>query len=82
MRDKDIFTKGHIVDAIHLKNTEAAPKTLEKYKNTPIILTCSKGIQSAQLANTLKTQGFENVYVLQGGIEAWTQASLPLVKGK
>jgi rhodanese-related sulfurtransferase len=81
-REKDLFTKGHIVDAIHLKNAESAQKSLEKYKAVPIILTCSKGIQSAALANTLKTAGFDKVFVLQGGIEAWVQAGLPLVKGK
>ncbi|MEG3193837.1 rhodanese-like domain-containing protein, partial [Lysobacter sp. D1-1-M9] len=30
----------------------------------------------------LKKAGFEQVYVLEGGIQAWQQADLPLVKGR
>jgi rhodanese-related sulfurtransferase len=34
------------------------------------------------LAEKLKTQGFENIEILAGGIQSWQQDDLPLVKGK
>jgi rhodanese-related sulfurtransferase len=33
-------------------------------------------------AKRLKKAGFARVHVLEGGIAAWQQAELPLVKGK
>ena len=36
----------------------------------------------AYTAKRLKKAGFEQVYVLDGGILGWQQADLPLVKGR
>ena len=37
---------------------------------------------SAGAAKRLKKAGFENVSWLDGGVAAWQQADLPLVKGR
>jgi rhodanese-related sulfurtransferase len=41
-------------------------------KQTPILLYCHFGIRSLDAANQLLDQGFTNVHVLQGGIDAWS----------
>lgn len=39
---------------------------------TPIICLCHHGVRSARVALFLEHQGFESVYNLTGGIDAWS----------
>ena len=46
----------------------------------PIVCICHHGVRSAQVVAFLERQGFESVYNLAGGIEAWSaqvDASVP-----
>ena len=81
IRDKDAFKKGRIIDSINAKSDDFEQQKMDKYKNKSIILVCERGLQSATLANKIRAQGYEPM-VLGGGIAAWQQADLPLVKGK
>lgn len=74
------FKTGHIVGAINipLNNLGKQLKTMEKYKDQPIIVCCRSGSRSAMACKTLKKAGFENVHNLKGGIMAWESASLPV----
>ena len=47
-----------------------------------MVAVCRNGQASADAAKRLKKAGFEQVYWLDGGIAAWQQAELPLVKGR
>lgn len=80
LRPKNEFMDGHIIDSIQANSADFEQKKMEKYKNKPLILTCAKGTQAAQTASKLREFGFANVYILQGGIDAWKKADLPLVK--
>lgn len=85
VRGKDEYKKGHIVDAINvtlsdIKNNQAT--SLEKYKTSPIIVVCNAGMTSAQAAELLVKQGFEQVHNLKGGMGDWQAANLPVVKSK
>ncbi|NVK23953.1 MAG: rhodanese-like domain-containing protein [Gammaproteobacteria bacterium] len=77
------FNKGHITDAINLtldKITTEQFGALEKHKSDPIIVVCNAGISAKTAAKQLTKSGFENVSVLQGGMQTWTSANLPIVK--
>ena len=39
----------------------------------PILCICHHGMRSAQVGAFLARQGFESVYNLAGGIDAWSQ---------
>ncbi len=82
LRDVETFRSGHIINAIQATENDFEKPKLQKYKDTPLILVCPKGLQSAQLATKLRTQGFNQPMVLSGGMAAWLDAGLPLVKGK
>ncbi|KTD24526.1 MULTISPECIES: rhodanese-like domain-containing protein [Legionella] len=82
LRDAELFRKGHIIDAVRATPDDFTQQRMDKYKTKPIILVCSRGLQSAQLATKLQTQGFSKLMVLAGGIAGWQTAELPLVKGK
>jgi rhodanese-related sulfurtransferase len=78
------FEKGHIVGAKNIVLSQIGPenKQLAKAKEQPVVLVCRTGVQSADAAKKLVKAGFAKVFWLDGGIAAWQQADLPLVKGK
>jgi len=78
------FEKGHIVGAKNVAMSQFDPenKVLAKVKDLPVIVACRNGTGSADAAKRLVKAGFKQVYWLDGGIAAWQQANLPLVKGK
>jgi rhodanese-related sulfurtransferase len=82
VRSKDIFKAGHIIDAVNVMPTEIneQSKKLNKYKSKPVILCDEMGHKVAPLASQLQKAGF-NVHIMQGGVNAWQGASMPLVKG-
>lgn len=85
IRSEDEFRKGHITDAKNIKQADIDSQKLaglEKQKDAPIIVVCQAGISANKAAASLAKQGFSKVSILQGGMGAWTGASLPVVKTK
>ena len=82
LREQSAFQEGHIINSVQATPDDFSTQKLSKYKGKPVILVCSRGLQSAPLATTLRTQGYTQTVVLEGGITAWQNAGLPLVKGR
>jgi rhodanese-related sulfurtransferase len=78
------FEKGHIAGAknVQLSQFDADNKVLAKVRELPVVVACRSGAASATAAKKLVKAGFKQVYWLDGGVAAWQQASLPLVKGR
>ena len=78
------FEKGHITGSRNVQPAQLTPahKLLAAARQSPVVLVCRSGNASETAAKALKKAGFEKVYVLDGGIPAWQQAELPLVKGR
>ena len=78
------FEKGHIAGSrsVALSQFDPESKLLAKAKSLPVVVTCRTGQASAGAAKRLKKAGFEQVYWLEGGVQGWQQADLPLVKGR
>jgi len=78
------FEKGHIPGSKNVVQSQFDPenKQLANAKSLPVVAVCRTGQASAAAAKRLKQAGFEHVYWLDGGIQAWQQADLPLVKGR
>lgn len=78
------FEKGHIAGSKNVQPSAFDPenKLLAPAKGLPVVVVCRDGNASAAAAAKLKKAGFEQVYWLDGGIAAWRQADLPLVKGR
>ena len=54
---------------------------LVESRSTPVVTTCSEGVQSSLAAATLRELGYERVSVLDGGLAAWRAAGLPTEGG-
>ncbi len=84
LRNAEAFSRAHIVNAKNVPFDElsAHQDKLEKLKGKPIVAVCDAGMTSTKLADRLRKEGVDNVYSLRGGMNAWSQAGLPVVGGK
>ena len=78
------FEKGHIAGAKNVQMSQFDPenKQLAPAKALPVVLVCKVGQTADGAAKRLRKAGFSNVSVLEGGVQAWQGADLPLVKGR
>lgn len=81
IRTPEAYAAGHIIGAISipLKDLSERYRKLEKFKSQPIVIVCANGIESSKAATLLAPQGFQ-IYLLAGGLRAWNEADMPLVK--
>jgi rhodanese-related sulfurtransferase len=82
VREATEYAQGHIADAKHIPLAQLGErlKELTRYKDKPVLLHCQGGVRSAKACDLLAKNGFTKLYNLQGGINAWQQAKLPVVK--
>ena len=80
VRTEAEFASGHIFEARHIVLDKLADSldSIKKYREKTVIVCCESGARSGQAAKTLKAQGFQNVFNLNGGMAAWRQENLPL----
>ena len=82
VRDDAEFAAGHINGAKHIPvaNLEERIKELAKQKNKPVLVVCQRGVRSATACKVLAKHEFAQVTSLQGGLDKWIEAKMPLVK--
>ncbi|MBU3657629.1 MAG: rhodanese-like domain-containing protein [Rhodocyclaceae bacterium] len=83
VREEHEVAVGHIKGSLHLPLKTLADNLakLEKYRKKPVVVICAAGQRSAAGTRVLLKAGFEDVCQLDGGIQAWEKAGLPLVRG-
>jgi rhodanese-related sulfurtransferase len=76
------FAKGHLPQARQVEFGELQTKLgqIVKNKSNPVLLVCQTGQQSHKALRLVKDAGFAEVHVLDGGVNAWQQAGMPVVK--
>jgi rhodanese-related sulfurtransferase len=82
LRPASDFKIGHLPGSKHIL-AEQIPSGIDKLKldrNNPIILVCQSGVNARKLVPELNKLGFSEVAVLDGGVQGWQAAALPLVK--
>lgn len=84
LRPAGDFAKGHIAGARNVQMSQFDPENrqLAPARELPVVLVCNVGQTAATAARRLRKAGFSRVSVLEGGIQAWQGADLPLVKGR
>jgi rhodanese-related sulfurtransferase len=69
-----------LLDAIRVPSDTLDENRSQIPKNKPIVAYCTWPNEgsSASLARKLRQRGYQNVWALQGGLDAWRNAGLPL----
>ncbi|HUG23831.1 rhodanese-like domain-containing protein [Piscinibacter sp.] len=75
------YAAGHAAGAknVPLGSLESSNE-LPKNKALPLVVLCPTGARSARAAGILRKLGYENSRVLEGGLNAWRTANLPIEK--
>lgn len=76
------FADGHIAGAKHIPAAELDARIgeIRKFKDRPLLVNCESGVRSAKACDMLRKHEFSQLHNLQGGLAAWIQAKLPVVK--
>ena len=82
VRDDAEYASGHIQGAKHIPLAQLVEriKEIEKFKDKPVLVHCQKGMRATAACSILKAQNFTQLNNLQGGLNAWVEAKMPLVK--
>ena len=82
VREDSEVASGRIAGAKHipLGSLQKRMGDIEKYKDKPVVVYCRSGNRSAVAASQLTAAGFQDVVNLQGGVQAWQTAGMPLKK--
>ncbi len=70
-RDSAQFAKGHIPGALNMDWRQVLAKRNSIPKNKPVLIYCNTGSLSAQAGFALRVAGWDNVRILQGGMQEW-----------
>ena len=80
IRDSESFNAGHITASKNIPQNELTRRINEITNiDKSIILVCDMGNISPNAGEALKKEGFEDIYLLKGGINQWRIDNLPLV---
>ena len=71
VRDAQSFAQAHIPGAWHLDNHSLHAFIAQADLDQPLIVSCYHGNASQGAAAYLASQGFREVYSLDGGFELW-----------
>ena len=82
LRTAAAFTAGRIAHARHIPAAELKKRAaeIERYREKPVVLVCDNGMQSRRSLRELVALGFAQARALRGGMVAWTDAQLPVLR--
>lgn len=84
VRSIDEYNAGHLENALQAdwsNEAEFTKRTKALDKQKTVLVYCLSGVRSNSAMQWLYNNGFKKVYNLQGGINKWKQANMPLIKG-
>lgn len=84
VREAGEFTASHMPGArnIPFKSLEERMAELESLKEKCLLLVCASGARSGYAYARLEKLGFTKLNCLEGGVDAWQRAGLPLIRSK
>jgi len=85
VRSAEEFAEGHVPNAINIDHQQVAAKLIQikamsNQQQIPIIVYCRSGHRAGLALNTLDENGFTNIIHLEGDMNGWHQAKLPIEK--
>jgi uncharacterized NAD(P)/FAD-binding protein YdhS len=81
VRTPSEWNHGHISSAHHMELAKFKDLISQVPQNQKIATICGSGFRASIAASLLQKNGFDDVANVQGGMQAWRQANLPVIKG-
>lgn len=80
VRTASEFGSGSLRGARHLPLTDVRLRAGDLRPDRPVLVVCEMGRRASMAAVKLRSAGISEVYILDGGLNAWRAAGLPLSK--
>lgn len=82
VREQDEYDTAHVAGSTLIPLGELPNRLgeISQHKDKPLIAICRSGKRSAQAVKLLHEKGFTQATSVEGGLIAWEQAGLPVVK--
>jgi rhodanese-related sulfurtransferase len=73
VREPQEFAQSHIESAVNIPLSRLPEQLskLEAHKKDPVLIVCQNGTRSPSAGKVLTKAGFEQVFVITGGLQAW-----------
>jgi rhodanese-related sulfurtransferase len=89
LRILDVRTPGEY-ESVHITGAYNVPldtlgehgADIRAHVNEPVVLVCQSGQRARKAEEALKTAGMPNLHVLDGGVNGWVAAGLPVRRGR
>lgn len=83
VREPDEYAQGHINSSVLLPLSQVAPGVVGRIlpNQRSCIVVCKAGMRAQKAAQILAGAGIPNLVVLNGGMDAWIAAGLPVSSG-
>jgi rhodanese-related sulfurtransferase len=82
MRANNKYIDGHIIGAQLMAESEISADKLKKFQDKNIVFVCENGVKSLMTARKCQSLGIAQLHVLEGGMQGWRGAGMPVIKGK
>lgn len=82
VREFSEFSSERIKGAKLLPLSKFEQHTGDIDRSKPVYLMCRSGNRAKQAAEKLAQKGFTDLHVIEGGMQAWTGANLPVIIGE
>ena len=69
----EMFEKGHLPHAINIPQTAIRNNLSSIPQDKPVVLYCNRSIRAYVAAALLNNRGFDNIYVLSGGLYLYNE---------
>ncbi|MCS6844845.1 MAG: rhodanese-like domain-containing protein [Caldilineales bacterium] len=79
VREPHEYAAGHVPGAVLIPLGQLSSRLSEIPKDKTVVAVCRSGNRSGQATELLRQRGFD-AHNMQGGMNAWTQAGLPIEK--
>ena len=77
VRDPGEWRAGHVAGALHIPYYAVEQHSGELDASRPLAIICGSGQRSAVASALLQRRGFQHIFNVVGGMEAWEKAGLP-----
>jgi len=81
VREADEFRQVRVEGSLFIPMSELAARVDEIPRDRPVIVLCASGARSGNVTAHLRSEGWEDVGNVAGGISAWERMGLPVKRG-
>jgi rhodanese-related sulfurtransferase len=79
VRTPEEIAVDRIENSRNIVYDESFETKLADVEQKPVFVYCAAGKRSAKAAQILRDKGYKNVFELEGGLNAWKEAGLPVI---